>query len=571
MDQNRNQFAPNAVAGHPLATAIGADILSGGGNAVDAGVAMGLALSVLESIQVQFSGTAPILIRDGSTGRIVSIAGLGPWPGKTDPTAFRKGSRALIPQGVLRTVVPAAPDAWITALRAYGTLSFAELAEPAIRLAREGFPAHPGLAALSERHARYLRRNSENARIWLPGGEAIRAGQQFLQRDLAGTLQFLADEDRAARTLGGREAGLMAARDAFYTGDIGQAIVQHNQAEGGWLDHADMAAYRSPVEDAVATEILGQTLFTCGPWCQGPVVPMALKILEGYDLAGLAHNSAPYLHLVTEAIKLAYADREKYIGDPATLAVPLDRLLSAGHATSRRALIDRERAWPGMPPPGEIPGHGGALPIPPAAWPDGPALDTSVCCAADSRGNVFVATPSDMALDAPAVPGLGLVVSTRGSQSYAMPGHAAAVAPGSRPRLTASPLMAVTASGAVLAAGGPGGDAQPQAMTQMLLNHWVFGLNLQESVNLPRVASISFPTSREPHVYFAGALEVEAAVPPEVQHALEELGHEVVPVDVGNPEGHAICALIADPASGRTVTAADPRLGPTGTSAGAAT
>ncbi len=139
------------------------------------------------------------------------------------------------------TVVPAAPDAWITALRLYGTLSLAELAGPAIRLAREGFPAHASLAGLSARYARYLRRYAENARIWLPGGDPIREGQHFVQPDLAATLQFLADEDRAASARGGREAGLMAARAAFYTGDIGQAIARHMQAEGGWLDEMDMA------------------------------------------------------------------------------------------------------------------------------------------------------------------------------------------------------------------------------------------------------------------------------------------------------------------------------------------
>ncbi len=294
---------------------------------------------------------------------------------------------------------------------------------------------------------------------------------------------------------------------------------------------------------------------------------MVLKILEGCGLAGHRHNSAAYLHAVAEAIKLAFADREKYIGDPQTLPVPLDRLLSDGYAAGQRARITTDRAWPGMPPPGNIADHGGALSIEPAAAATSPALDTSVCCAVDRQGMAFAATPSDMALDAPAVPGLGLVVSTRGAQSYAMVGHAAAAAPGRRPRLTAAPVMAVTDTGAVLAAGGPGGDAQPQAIIQVLLNHLLFGLGLQDAVDQPRITSLSFPASREPHTYFANALEVEDNVPPAIQMALEALGHEVAPVEPGDPEHHAVCALLADPAEGRTETATDPRMVPLADSA----
>ena len=558
-------FEPAAAAGHPLASAIGAEILDEGGNAVDAGVAMGIALSVLESVQVQFSGVAAIMVRDGTTGRVITIAGLGPWPGATDTTAFRQGSRSYIPQGIRRTVVPAAPDAWITALRLYGTLSFADVAMPAIRLAKEGFPAHKSLSDLSRHYARYLRPYPDNARIWLPDGEPIQIGQHFVQAELASTLQFLADEDRAASARNGREAGLTAARDAFYIGDIGKAIVNHVQAEGGWLSHNDMSAYRSPVEDAIASKFNGHTILSCGPWSQGAVVPMTLKILENLDFSSIEHNSGEYLHAVTEAIKLAYSDREKFLGESLGSNAPIEQLLSAAYAAERLDLIDPDRAWPTMPPPGDIPGHGGVSSIKSStltatAINHGPQVDTSICCAVDRDGTVFAATPSDQAFASPAVPGLGIVVSTRGAQSYGLAGHAATALPGKRPRLTAVPTMALTKSGGIIAAGGPGADGQPQALVQVLLNCLVFGMDLNEAIKQPRVRSLSFPASHEPHAYFAGVLEVDKELSSEALQQLANLGHRLSPNEDGDLEQAAVCALLADPIAGATITARDPRF-----------
>ena len=554
------QYERGAVAGHPCASAIGADVLANGGNAVDAGVAMAIALSVLESIQVQFAGVAAIMIRDGKTGRVVTIAGLGPWPMTTDVSAFRRGRRSYIPAGVRRTVVPAAPDAYVKALELYGTWSFADVVAPAIQLARDGFTAHESLSALSQHYERYLRKHDENAKIWLPDGQPIRKGQHFVQSQLAATLQFLADTDQAARSSGGRRAGLTAVHDAFYVGEIGQAIVRHIQAEGGWLTEQDMAAYQSPLEDAVSCPFRDHTIFSCGPWSQGTVVPMAMNIVQDLELSSVPHNCAEYLHVVTEAIKLAYADREKYLGESAATLPPLEHLLDQAYAKERQDMIDPDCAWPGMPPPGEISGYGGTLSVEPASSAGNPSVDTSVCCSVDDQGNVFAATPSDMAFTSPAVPGLGFVVSTRGSQSYAQAGHAAAALPGKRPRLTATPTMVLTASGAILAAGGPGADGQPQAMLQVLLNHLAFGLDLQDAVDRPRIQSLSFPSSHEPHSYYPNMLEVEDGIPETVHEELREFGHKLSPVNDDAVEQSAVCALLADPVAGTTLTATDPRF-----------
>ncbi len=548
------------AAGHYLAMEAGREILAGGGNAIDAGVAAGVALAVVQSEQVQFAGVAPILIYHAESQRVVAIAGLGPWPRATDPGVFADRYRGRIPVGVLRTVVPAAPDAWLTALRTFGTMGFAEVAASAIRLAREGFPADPILARSSARYARYYRRFEENARIWLPNGAPIAPGGTFVQADLARTLQYMADEENAARS-GGRAAGLEAARAAFYVGDIGRAIVRHIQAEGGWLSATDMAAYRSPIEPAPSVRFRGETVYSGGLWCQGPVLLQMLKLVEHIGLDAAPHNAAVYLHRLVEAIKLAFADRETFYGDPDHVAVPLGRLLADDYAAERLRLFDPERAAPGLPAAGDLPGFGGVPFVKPAA-PGTKAVtaDTSVCCAIDRAGNMFAATPSDASIDAPAVPGLGLVVSTRGSQGFARADHAASIQPGKRPRMTACPTMIVTPGGRRFAGGGPGGDGQPQAMLQVLLNRLIGGMNLPAAVEAPRAISKSFPTSHEPHLYFPGALALEAPFSDAIRDRLTALGHTILPRANLEAETPAVCAVEMDGDANGMTGAADPRL-----------
>jgi gamma-glutamyltranspeptidase/glutathione hydrolase len=457
-------------------------------------------------------------------------------------------------------VVPAAPEAWITALERFGTMGFAEVAAPAIELARDGFPMGSLVAQiLRENEARY-RRWPSSAAIFLPGGRAPAHGQRFVQADLARTLTYMADEDRAARPRG-RGAGLHAARDAFYRGDIAATIVRFHEQEGGLLTREDLAEFRADVETPPMTRFAGHEVFGCGFWCQGPVLLQVLNILAGVDLRALGHNSPAYIHTVTEALKLAFADREAYYGDPRHVKIPADALLDPAYGALRRGLLDPHRAWPEMPPPGDPAGWQAVLPswTGPMGTGSGPSnLDTSYIAVVDREGNAFSATPSDVSTDTPVVPGTGLAVSSRGSQSWLVPEHPSAVAPGKRPRLTPSPAMVFREGRLVMPFGTPGGDVQTQAMLQVLLNILIFEMPPQLAVEAPRFASQSFPDSFWPHRYFPGRLTLEGRVADQTAEALAALGHTVARWADWEWRAGAVCLVRVD-AAGVRWGAADPR------------
>jgi gamma-glutamyltranspeptidase/glutathione hydrolase len=549
-------------AGHYLAAEAGAAILQAGGNVVDAGVAAGIALGVVHSDQVQFSGVAPMVIHLAERDETVTIAGLGGWPRAARLETFVEQHGGAVPVGLLRTVVPAAPDAWILALERYGTLGFGDVAAAAIRYAREGFTMHPVMAHYIERFADLYRRWPASAAIWLPGGRAPREGELFVQADLARSLQFMADEERAASARG-RAAGLQAARDAFYRGDLAAAMARYHREQGGWLTAEDLASYRSEVTPPVRLTFGGMEVLTCGPWCQGPVLLQMLSLLDGLDLRALGHNTPAYVHLVTEAMKLCFADRERYYGDPRVVPVPMDALLAPAYADARRRLIG-ERAWPEMPPAGRVAGIDAPASMSHAAEPvagGGADLDgdTSYVCVVDRRGNAFSATPSDSSWDGPVIPGLGFVPSTRGSQSWAVPGHASCVAPGKRPRLTPNPALARRGREWVMPFGAPGGDLQPQGMLQVLLNHTVFGMSIQEAVEAPRFVTHSFPGSFEPHPYHPARLDLERSIGEARGEALAARGHRVQWLPDLSIGTAGVCAISGDLQRGILSGGADPR------------
>jgi gamma-glutamyltranspeptidase / glutathione hydrolase len=548
------------AAGHYLAATAGFAILEAGGNAIDAGCAAGIALGVLQSDLVDVAGVAPIMIYLAEQREVVTIAGLGAWPKALDPDFFMRKHGGKIPKGVLRTVVPAAPDAWITALRRYGTMSFGEVARAAIRLARDGFPMYPLMAASLERHAEAHRAWPSSAEIFLPNGRVPEAGDIFRQTDLAGSLQYMADEERAAAGRG-RGAGLDAARDAFYRGDIAKKIVGFIKEQGGLLSAEDLAEYGSPVGPPERRRFGDLEVFTCGAWCQGPVLLQTLALLDGTDLAGLGHNSSDYVHHLAEALKLAFADREAYYGDPALIEVPLATLISEEYAAERRKLIRPDHAWPEMPPPGvlgsQAPRGFGDLPRP--AGEPNPEPDTSYVCVADRWGNLFSATPSDGSYGSPVVPGTGLIPSNRGSQSRPDPRHPAGVAPGKRPRLTPNPALAIKGGEHFMPFGTPGGDVQTQAMLQVLLNRFVFGQDVQSAIESPRFASYSYPSSFAPYDYYPGRLAIEARIPEDVIAELARRGHEIQRWPEWIWTAGAVCAIDVDKKRGLIEAGADPR------------
>src|SRR4051795_6756435 len=336
-------------AGHYLAAAAGFAVLEAGGSGTDAGCAAGIALGVLLPDLVNVAGVAPILIRKAD-GTVETIAGLGTWPKSIPADLFMREHGGRIPNGVLRTVVPAAPDAWITALERHGSMGFGEVASHAIRYARDGFAVYPLLAQNIRDHQAEYASWPGNAAIFLPNGKPPAVADRFVQSDLAHTLQYMVDEERKVAGKG-RLAGLAAAHAAFYRGDIAREIAAFMAREGGYLTMEDMAAYRSKLEPAVRRAWRGHEVLTCGPWCQGPALLEALLLFEQGGFARMEHNSPDYLHLMAECIKAAMADREYHFGDPAFIDVPLDRLLGEAHLGARLAQIDPGRALPGIPGP----------------------------------------------------------------------------------------------------------------------------------------------------------------------------------------------------------------------------
>jgi gamma-glutamyltranspeptidase/glutathione hydrolase len=455
---------------------------------------------------------------------------------------------------VLRTVVPAAPDAWITALRRHGTLRFADVAAPAIRFAAEGFSVYPLLAASIASHEHEYRRWASNTAIFLPNGRVPKAGDKFVQADTARTLQYMADQDRAAGP--DRMAGLNAAHHAFYRGDIAREVVKFQQEEGGYLSMDDLASYRSPIEPVVRRRWRGHELITCGPWCQGPALQEALALVEQVGIDGLAHNSADYLHRIVECVNLAMSDREHFFGDPAFVDVPIDRLLDPATIRRRAAAVRDDRAFGQMPAPLDLPNTRFA-----ATQADLPKVeaDTSYCCVVDRWGNAFSATPSDGSGNVPVVPGLGITPSGRGSQSRPDPLHPAGVGPGKRPRLTPNPAMLLTESGGVMPFGTPGGDVQIQAMLQVLLNVMHFGMDPQSAIEAPRVASYSFPSSFAPFEYFPGRLAVEGRIDQATRDELAARGHEIRDWPDWTWLAGSVEAILTDPATGMMGAGADPR------------
>lgn len=550
-----------AAAGQYLAAQAAFQILEAGGNAVDAGVAGGIALGVVQSEYVGFGGVAPIMIYLAQAEKVVTISGLGTWPSAARLEVFLENHGGRIPRGLLRTVVPAAPDSWITALERYGTMSYGEVAGAALRFARDGFPVPSLMSEIIASYEEEYRAWDSNAAIYLPNGRPPSTGDILVQADLGRVIQYMIDEERSASAQGGRLAGLEAARAAFYRGDIARTMVRYHAENGGWLSAEDLAGFRVDVEPALKASFNGAEVYTCGPWCQGPVLGQVLNMLDGADLASLGHNSPAYIHHLVEALKLAYADRHHYYGDPKFVHVPVEELLSSDYATRRRQEIDPRRAHPEMPSPGTmragrspsaVTGEAGRLET-------ADQLDTSYVCVVDRHGNAFSATPSDGSSTSPVIPGLGFVPSSRGVQSWTDPSLPAVLAPGKRPRLTPSPAIARKPDNWVMPIGSPGNDVQPQAILQVLLNVLTWGMAPQEAVEQPRFATFSYPSSSEPHSYNRGLLKVERRISGETREALRALGHGVAEWPSWEWVAGAVCTIVADARSHRMEGGSDPR------------
>ena len=563
------------AAGHYLASEIGARTLADGGNAADAACAMGFALQVLEPTQNGPAGEVPILVFEAQSDRVFAISGQGPAPAAASPAAFQeRGIERIPPDGLLAACVPAALDAWCQLLERFGTRRLEDVLTPARDLAGRGFPMYPFLRGiLGYLEPRFRKHWPTSAAIYTP---VPALGERLRNPQLADFFDALIRAERSAGA--GREAGIRAARDHFYQGEPAERIEAFlrepvrdasGRAHAGLLSAQDLASYAGTVEEPVQVDYRGATVFKCPPWSQGPVFLQQLRLLEGFDLAGMGRGSTDALHTWIECAKLAFADRDACYADPRFEKIPLQRLLSREYAEERRALIDPQTASlelrPGV----------GALP---AGWPlvleataqapvEPQALaaargrsDTTQCVAADASGNLVSATPSGGWIPtSPVVPGLGFPVGTRAQMFNLDPAHPGCLAPGKRPRTTLSPSFAVLADGRRLAFGTPGGDQQDQWTTQFFLELAEFGCpDLQQAIDAPTVHSLHMPSSFYPRNAEPGVVSFEERLGSELRGALAARGHRL---REAGPWSHGrVLAVTHRPAGGLLEAAASPRF-----------
>ena len=545
---------------HYLATEAGAQLFRRGGTAIDAGVAAGVALAVVERHVTDLGGVAPVILHRPGMARPETIDGLGHWPASLGLERFLARYGGDMPMGLPRAVTPAAVDAWLTTLERHGTQRLADVLAPAIELC-EGFPVYPRLSEAIAENVAHLRTWEASARTFLPGGDVPQVGDRFVQPELRATLERLVEVERAHGHQG-RAAAIRAARDEFYRGDLAARMGHFLAAQGCDLSLADLAAQEVRVGEGVHSTYRGVEVHAHGPWSQGPLVPIVLTLLEGFDdLGGRSPEDPVFLHRFTEAMKLALADREGYFGDPELVDVPIEGLMDEAYLAQRRSLIDDAVAHPALPLPGDpwpfTGRRGRAGYVPPTTR--GPARpDTTYVCAMDAEGNAFSATPSDSGLHSPLVPGLGCTVSNRGTQLWLDPEHPSAIAPGKRPRLTPNPAMLLLDGRALMPFGCPGGDAQSQAMVQVASHVLDRGLPIQDAIERGRVITYSAPDSFHPHGSQPGVLAAEEHLPLATRQDLSRRGHRVQLVERWVAEAAAVCAVRRRP-DGTLEAGADPR------------
>lgn len=541
-------------------------MLSAGGNAVDAGVAATLAAAATEQARFGLGGEMPLIVKmKGKPARIISGVGIAPRLAtpeyySTRPPQPWEDARRMSPIpaiGILAAITPGVFDGLLLALETHGTMSFAQVVAPAIEYA-EGFPIGEEYAGFIRTHQRVLSLWPDSAAYFFVNGEPPRTGSLFRQPALARTLRELAAVEKKSR--GKREKKIAAVRDYFYKGPIAKRIAAFSEKNGGLIRYEDMAAGRASFDEPVAGEYRGYTIVKPGFWTQGPVLIQALKLLEGYDLRSMGHNSAPYLHTVVEAVKLAFADRDRYYGDPKFSRIPSETLLSAEYAATRRRQIDPAHASMDHRP-GSI-ATVAALPVP-VRLRGNPAdtvyaSDTTCVNVVDRWGNVFSATPSGAWLPSVIAGDTGIPLSTRGQSFVLTEGHANRIAPGKRPRVTLSPTLVLKDGEPLLIMSTPGGDNQDQAMLQVLLNVIDFQMGAQQAVEAPRFQTEHFYNSFATHEFVPGRVSLERRIEPSASEGLRALGHQI---DMRSEWSNASAPVLILMKDGVIDGGADPRRG----------
>jgi gamma-glutamyltranspeptidase/glutathione hydrolase len=575
--------------GHPLTTAAAFEILLKGGNAFDAGVTALIVGGVLEQDLYSLGGEALVLVYPKKEAKVTSIVGQGWAPKAVDVDYFVSRGKTLDGAGLDPAVVPGAIHAALTVLDKWGTMSFADVSARAIEYAERGFPIRQSTARGVEQQLAFFKAWPDNQKYWLkPDGKTYQPGETIKMPTLARTLKRMVEAERLAKRKG-RSAGIIAARDLFYKGELAKEMVAFLQKHGAPFDLSDFAEYSARIEEPAHTTYRGYTVYKHAFTSQGPVLLQALNILETFDLRAMRHDSADYLHTLVEALKLAYADRDTYYADTAFVQVPAEGLLSKAYAKERAALIDpkvaskafvagdplkfdsRVKEW--RYSRFNIP-DGTRITTAPQASGDsstslgasdsaGVVKDTTHMAVIDKDGNIFDVTPSGGWIPGAVILGdTGIGMSVRGEQFWLDKNMANQIRPRARPRYTLTPSMVFKGDTPLMALGTPGGDNQDQTIIQALLNIVEFWddwyPNLHSALEWPRVQTLHFHGSFWPHSPGFNKLNVEANIPDAVFNELKARGHDVSRIRTFGMSGCATTVMI-DPATQNRFAAADPR------------
>jgi len=544
----------------PQATLTAERVLRAGGNAFDAIVAGQAVLGIVQPNMNGVGSDATLLIYDAKAHKVWSLNAEGTAPKLATIEWYKTHKDGKIPTNdtLLSATVPGVVDAWYIMLSRWGTRTFGELLQPAIEIAERGVPMGRTL------NSRALLKYPTSAAVYAPpDGQSWKDGDVWKNPDLARTLRRLVEAEQQAASKG-RQAALKAARDRFYKGDIAREMAQFSEENGGLFRYEDFAEYTAKLEEPVSTTYRGYTIYKNASATQGPAELFALNILEGYDLKKMGLNSADYIHTSVEAMKLAMADRDTYLGDMDFIQIPYAGLLSKEYAAERRKLIDPAKASLEFRP-GDVTPYAGSG-YTPANYPrdvdiagnashDG---DTSYIAVVDRDRNMITFTPSlHSAFGSKIVIGkLGFIFNCRGDYYSLVPGHANALAPGKRPRSTLQGTLVLKDGKPFLVTGSPGADDQCMRTIQTLLNMVDFGMNLQQAIEAPRWSTRSFPASPFPHTMRPGDLLLEGRIPDAVKDDLARRGHKVTmrgPWSLNDSAG-----ILVEP-NGTLSAAADPR------------
>jgi gamma-glutamyltranspeptidase/glutathione hydrolase len=545
----------------PQATEAARKILDAGGNAFDAAVAGQAVLGLTDFADNGVGSDAVVLVYSSQEKKVYSINAEPKAPKLATIDWYEKNSGGKIPDsdGLLSGGIPGVVDAWHTLLDRWGTMRFEQVLQPAIEMAENGFPLGESSAGDIAENKKILKYPT-TVKIYLPNGKPPQPGEIFRNPDLAATLRKLVEAERENKSKGRHEA-LKAARDRFYKGDIARELATFSEANHGLFRYDDFAGYTAEVETPVSISYRGYQIYKNPSATQGPAELIALNLLEGFDLKALGHNSADFLHTSAEAIKLAMADREKYLGDQDFIKIPYDRLLSKDYARDRRKLIDPQHASLELRPGSANSANNTAHSVTPVLTGNAKhAGDTSYIAVVDKDRNMVSFEPSlHESFGTGVVMGnTGLIFNCRGDYYSLVRGEANALEPGKRPRSTLQSTLVMKDGQPYAILGSPGGDDQIMRTMQTLINMVDFGMNIQQAIEAPRWSSRSFPASPFPHTMYPGDMAVEGRIPEATRQALIARGHKlrvVGPWSLGSNAG-----IVIDAASNILSAGADPRV-----------